>query len=127
MILNFNNYKNSVSVQFLFRIESRLKMVVIKKMVVIRIRISNIFIRLSFTYFYEIKTLSRLLFLDFKICNGAKQNSCENICTLTFSKDFLVYLFFIKNLVKVHCIHCHPRIKCSSNIYNFPPSLPKMV
>jgi len=123
VILNFNNYKNSVLVQFLFRIESRIKMVVI------RIRINNIFIRLSFTYFYEIKTLklSRLLFLGFKICNGAKQNYCENICTLTLSKDFFVYLFFIKNLVKVHCIHCHPRIKCSSNIYDFPPSLPKKV
>lgn len=66
-------------------------------------------------------------FLIFKICNGAKQNYCENICTVTLSKVFFLLFFFIKNLVKVHCIHCHPRIKCLSNICSFPPPLPKKV
>lgn len=99
-------------------------------MVVFGIRMSNIFIRLrlSFMYFYEIKTLLNLVGYYFFVLKFVMEPN-KIICTVTLSKDFFVYLFFffIKNLGKVHCIHCHPSIKCSLNICSFSPSLQKKV
>lgn len=64
-------------------------------MVVIGIRMSNIFIRLrlSFMYFYEIRTLLNLVGYYFLVLKFVMEPN-KIICTVTLSKDFFVYLFF---------------------------------
>lgn len=64
-------------------------------MVVFGIRMSNIFIRLrlSFMYFYEIKTLLNLVGYYFFVLKFVMEPN-KIICTVTLSKDFFVYLFF---------------------------------